>query len=97
MVVRQNVLSTIMLKNVKLSYKILNCTWQHQKYARPETYLATHVVPTIASCNLNIILEIVIYRDTIWVKSGKPQIKADFFYSYWKVVQKAAHKIQKTA
>ena len=36
MVVRQNFPITIMLKNVKLSYKKKpNCTCQHQKYARP--------------------------------------------------------------
>ena len=39
MVEHQIVLSTIMFKNVKLSNENVN-TWQHQKYARPETYLA---------------------------------------------------------
>ena len=36
MVVHQNVVSKIMHKNVQLSYN----SWQEQKYARPETYLA---------------------------------------------------------
>ena len=43
MVKRQNVLSTIMLKNVKLSNENADCNGQHQKYARPETYLGTLV------------------------------------------------------
>ena len=46
MVERQNVLSTIMLKKVKLcneNVKLHLATWQHQKYARPHTYPAPYV------------------------------------------------------
>ena len=43
MVVRQNILSTIMLKNVKLSMKMSDFTSQHQKYGRPEIYVVTLV------------------------------------------------------
>ena len=45
MVVHQNILSAIIFKHVKQSIKP-----QHQKYAWPETYLAT-VVSACGKCN----------------------------------------------
>ena len=38
----QNILSTVLLKNVKLM-EMSDFTWQHQKYARPGIYVATYV------------------------------------------------------
>ena len=46
--------STIMFKNDKLSNG--NCIWQHQKYARPETYVAIIVEEPIDYCGLRTIL-----------------------------------------
>ena len=46
-IVSQNFLSTIMLKNVELSYERTEFTWQHQKYARPELYVIILVIVEI--------------------------------------------------
>ena len=50
MVERQNVLSTIMVKNVKHSNENIRL---HQKYAKPETYQAALVLPFILAYNNN--------------------------------------------
>ena len=34
-VVRQNILSTVIVKNDNFAMKISDCIWQHQKYTRP--------------------------------------------------------------
>ena len=38
MFVHQSMLSTVLLKMTNFPLEMSDCIWQHQKYARPETY-----------------------------------------------------------
>ena len=44
--------------------KILDCTWQHQKYARPKTYLATLVDLFEENKNFHFIKILIVIKET---------------------------------